>query len=405
MNNIRFLTGCKLLDMCVGGDKGVYGFPAGRFVNIVGDKSSGKTFLANEIIATAFYHFPKEKFKWIYDDCEAGYSFDTVSMYGFDVLENANHSTTVEEASCNIRNFAEGLESDQFGIYVLDSLDALTCSEQDNLADERLKQFNAGKTLEKGSYGMGKQKFLSQEFFPQLCSTIQDKNVLVVIISQVRDNIEPFSFEKYSRSGGKALDFYAHTVLWLATLKKIKKRDMAVGSVVKAKVTKSKTPRPFRECVFSFIFDYGVDDIGASLDYLFDLRTPQGELNANAKNIDWNAGNEKITVSSVKKWLEDIDMLSECVSSLQAKRNGLESYLSWIDENKNRKVKGNTIKQLFDEKFGTGKSRTELITYIEENNLQKELSERVEAKWEAVEESLKSGRKKKYATIPEGGQE
>ena len=52
-----------------------------------------------------------------------------------------------------------------------------------------------------------------------------------------------FSFEKYSRSGGKAMDFYAHTVLWLATAKKIEKKENAVGVVVKAKTTKSKTNR------------------------------------------------------------------------------------------------------------------------------------------------------------------
>ena len=30
-----------------------------------------------------------------------------------------------------------------------------------------------------------------------------------------------FSFEQYSRSGGKALDFYCYMVFWLATAKKI----------------------------------------------------------------------------------------------------------------------------------------------------------------------------------------
>ena len=51
---IYFRTGCKLIDLVVGGNKGVYGFPAGKFINIVGDKSAGKTFLANEIIASNY---------------------------------------------------------------------------------------------------------------------------------------------------------------------------------------------------------------------------------------------------------------------------------------------------------------------------------------------------------------
>jgi recombination protein RecA len=289
--NIRFLTGSTLLDLVVGGMPNVYGYAVGKFINIVGDKSAGKTFLANEILASAYHKFSKKQFRWVYDDCEAGYSFDSRSMYGFDIIQDTENSTTVEEAFVNISNFAESLKADQFGIYVLDSLDGLTSDEQDEQAADRIKAHNAGKNYDKGTYGMGKPKYLSREFFPQLCGIIQDKNILVIIISQVRENIQPFSFEKYTRSGGKAMDFYAHTVLWLATLKKISKKQKPVGVVVKAKTTKSKTPRPFRDCQFSIIFDYGVDNIGSNLDFLYELRTDKGELTPAAKSISWGSGN------------------------------------------------------------------------------------------------------------------
>ena len=82
---IYFQCGCTLLDKVIGGNKGVFGVPAGKFINIVGDKSAGKTFLSNEFIAWAHYHFG-DKFKWVYDDCESGYSFDTESMYGFEIM-------------------------------------------------------------------------------------------------------------------------------------------------------------------------------------------------------------------------------------------------------------------------------------------------------------------------------
>ena len=109
--------------------------------------------------------------------------------------ENPVHSTTVEEAFYNISKFADKLKGNQFGIYVLDSLDALTSEEQDKRAEERIKCIENDKEM-KGTYGMGKPKYLSQEFFPQLCSKIEDKNILVIIISQVRDNVDMFSFEK-----------------------------------------------------------------------------------------------------------------------------------------------------------------------------------------------------------------
>ena len=245
---IYFQCGCTLLDKVIGGNKGVFGIPAGKFINIVGDKSAGKTFLSNEFIAWSHYNIGK-KFRWVYDDCESGYSFDTESMYGFEIMPQDEkkrvHSENVEECFCNISKFANELGKNECGIYVVDSLDGLTSYEDDERAEERKKQFEEGKGAKlTGTYAMSKQKYLSKEFFPQLCSEIEQKNILVIIISQIREKIDAMSFEKYSRSGGKAMDFYAHSVLWLAGTKKILRKKTAVGNVVKAN-NKCKTPRPF----------------------------------------------------------------------------------------------------------------------------------------------------------------
>lgn len=395
MEQIRFDTGCTLLDLVIGGAKNVFGIPSGRFINIVGDKSAGKTFLSNEIIASAYHKYGSKKFKWVYDDCESGYSFDTELMYGFEIMpENPIHSRTVEEAFCNISDFADKLKDDQFGIYVLDSLDALTSDEQDDRAEERLKAFHNGKTFDKGTYGMGKQKYLSQEFCPQLCSVIENKNVLVILISQIRENIDMFSFEKYSRSGGKAIDFYAHSVLWLATAKYITKKDRKVGVVVKAKTTKSKTPRPFRECFFSFLYDYGLDDIGSNVDYLFDLRTEKGELNTKAKAIQWNGDVGKLTLTDLKKFLEEYDLQDKFEDSRYYDgKPTAEDIFDFIQSKKEYKEK-------FSEKFGESMTRDELIEWIENNNLEDELKQKVIDKWEEFEDSIKSSRKKKYGTAP-----
>lgn len=393
-NSIMFLTGCKLLDMVVGGAKGVYGFPSGKFINIVGDKSAGKTFLSNEIIAWAYHNLDKKKFRWVYDDCEGGYSFNTMNLYGFDIMpEEPIRSTTVEEACCNITNFCNSLKNDQFGIYVLDSLDGLTSNEQDERAEERLKAFNTGKTFDKGSYGMGKQKYLSQEFFPQLCSSVKEKNVLVIIISQIRENVDMFSFEKYTRSGGKAMDFYAHTVLWLATAKYIEKKDRKVGVVVKAKVTKSKTPRPFRECFFSFLYDYGLDGIGTSVDYLYDLRTPKGELTTKAKALQW--GESELDIDKLVKFLDDNELRDKYEDSKYYDgKYDAESVFEFIQSKK-------AYKNLYSESFEGSMGRDELISWIEDNDKVEELDSMVENKWEEIEDSIKSNRKKKYGGIPE----
>ena len=390
---IYFRTGCEVLDKLLGGNKDVFGVPAGKFINIVGDKSAGKTFLSNEFIAWAKYNLGK-KFKWCYDDCESGYSFNTEELYGFEIMpaaiEDRVHSENVEDAFCNINNFTESLKKDEFGIYVLDSLDGLTSYEQDERAEERLKAFADGKQLTKGTYGMGKQKYLSQEFFPQLCSIIEKKNVLVIIISQIRENVDMFSFEKFSRSGGKAMDFYAHTVLWLATVKKILKKETPVGVVVKAKTTKSKTPRPFRECFFSFLYDYGLDSIGTNIDYLFDLRTDKGEINKKAAAIQWD-GDNGFDKKQLKEFLTEYELLEKFEDSKYADADGTDAdnMFAFIQSKKDYKTK-------FQEKFGETMSREELIVWVEENGMEQELEERVNAKWEDFEDSIKSNRKKKY---------
>ena len=63
-DNFYFRTGNTLLDLVVGGASNVYGYSVGKFINIVGDKSSGKTFLATEMIAWAYHNFDKKKFRW-----------------------------------------------------------------------------------------------------------------------------------------------------------------------------------------------------------------------------------------------------------------------------------------------------------------------------------------------------
>ena len=51
----RVCMGSDLLDLLVGGDKGVYGLPFGAILQIWGDSSAGKSACKNEIIASTYW--------------------------------------------------------------------------------------------------------------------------------------------------------------------------------------------------------------------------------------------------------------------------------------------------------------------------------------------------------------
>lgn len=398
-------TGSTLLDLCIGGGVGL-GIPAGVVVNLVGDKSSGKTFLANEIIAATHWELnqqKKDRFVWNFDDCESGHTFDTVGLYGVAIRpekpedKEIPDSTTIEEMDTNVGVFLRGIKPGQVGLYVVDSLDGLSDDEKEDRATERVDAAMKGKTIEQGgTYGVAAPKFLSQEFFKTKTAQFREKNSTLIIVSQVRENMERRAFgKKYKRAGGKALDFYAHTCLWLSTIRKIERAGRVVGVYVEAVAEKSKTPRPFRSVRFSLYFAYGIDDIGSNLDYLYDLRTESGELNKDAESICWD-GTEPKNLETLRAWLERENLLETARADRKAEAGranlSKEFILEWVDRDPERRAR-------LDAHFGISESREALIERIgRDRALQNELERRVIAKWEAAEAAAVVARPSKYGS-------
>ncbi len=363
---------------------------------------SHNTFLACEVIAAAYHNEKyKSKLKWVYDDSESGFSFDTKHLYGFEIMplesKKRTKSKTVEEAYCNVRNFFENLSDEEFGIYTIDSLDALNDKEGLKIADEQFTKFKKRKESpsekeekEKGSYRMGKAKYLSNTFFPNLADLIEKKNGLLIIISQVRCNLDPFSFEKYSRAGGKALDFYAHTVLWLANVNKIVKKDRAIGVTIKASNNKSKTPRPYRSCFVKILFDYGIDNIQSNIDYSFDLLTPQGKLIKNPK-CKWS--DKELNLIGIKKFLSEWHIEDEYRKKVAPKLK-----LSEVKNYLEKDCPYDSIKKAYIAEFSDIMSRVDMMSFVIKYNLINILKKKVVDKWEAIENSVKSNLPPKYSS-------
>lgn len=257
--NINFVkSGCAVLDCALGG-----GYAIGRMTNIVGDKSTAKTALATEAIINFTREYPSGAAA--YRETEAAFDTQYAAAMGMpvDKVDFGNPDEpmlTVEDFARDFDRFLDvRIKGGQVGIYVLDSLDALS--------DEAEMERDFGKA----TYGMAKAKGLS-EFFRRTARKIEQSKVLLLVVSQVRENIGVAFGEKYRRAGGKSLDHYASQILWLAAAGSLKRTIKGVertyGVSIKAKVKKNKVGLAFRDADFDFIFGYGVDDLAASVEWL-----------------------------------------------------------------------------------------------------------------------------------------
>lgn len=257
--HIQFVsTGCTLLDCVLGG-----GFALGRVANIVGDKSTSKTGIATECLINFCRQYPEGQAA--YRDIEAAFDTSYAQAMGLplDQIDFGEPINTVEAWHRDLEKFVDKqIKTGKPGIYVLDSLDALS--------DEAEMDRDIGEA----SYGGAKAK-KSSELFRRLTPKIEASKVLLLVVSQVRDNIGAMFGEKHKRSGGRALDFYASQVVWLSHLgqltKTVNKTKRAYGIEVRAKCKKNKIAMPFREADFEFHFGFGVEDFISNINWLEEI--------------------------------------------------------------------------------------------------------------------------------------
>jgi recombination protein RecA len=247
----RFVsTGSTILNLILNGGYGI-----GRIVNIVGDKSAGKTLLAIEACANFALLFGAAN-NIRYLEAESAFDEEYADMIGMPVgLKVIRGIRTIEDFCKDLMDWLENrVKSKRSGpcLYVIDSLDALS-------DDAEMKR-----DLGDATYGTAKAKLLS-EFFRTKIEDIEKAQCTVLVISQVRDKIGAMALgEQKQRSGGKALDFYASQIVWLAEVKKIERQVLGVkrvvGTTVLCNAKKMKMGPPFRKGEISIVFNYGVDD-------------------------------------------------------------------------------------------------------------------------------------------------
>jgi len=323
-------TGSTLLNLALS-DNIYGGFGVGRIVNIIGDSSAGKTFLALTVLAEIVNknsggatnpekldNDTRVEYVLRYDDAEAAAHFDFSKLFGTNFVEQVEGIDEQDEPHKTV----EGMEKeilrlikDGFAFaYVEDSLDALDTE------------------MEKGGYTGAARAAALSNALRRINKGIKQTSSLLIVVSQTRDNINPLTFTKKRRAGGRSLEFYSSHVLWLAVEKKLKKSDRIIGVQVKVKVSKNKLTGKVREISFPIYYDYGIDDIGSCVDWLVTEKA-------------WKQGKLKIESTGLR--LEPM-------------------------------------------------TRSKLINAIEERELETKLREIVGREWKRIEDSLKLNRKGKY---------
>lgn len=244
-------TGSTLLNLALS-DNPYGGYAKGTLINIVGDSSAGKSFLAWHLFAEIIHDGRFKDWELVYDDAEGKLKLDIKKLFGEGIGRvKLDSSDLVEEFDQKVRKLL-ALRSPF--IYCNDSFDALTDKE------EKLKE------EVKRDYPLKPRLF--SEMLRKICGDLEKQDSLLVIVSQTRDKIGVQFGEKKTRSGGNALRFHAMHEFWLAIKNHVKRKKKEVGIHVVVKAKKNHLTGKLRQIEFDLFFDYGIDNIGSMIDWM-----------------------------------------------------------------------------------------------------------------------------------------
>lgn len=235
-------TGCLSLDLALG----IGGVPRGRVIEVYGPESSGKTTLAQHIVAEV------QKLGGIaaFVDAEHALDPDYAAKIGVNVKDMLISQPDTGEQALEIVETL--VRSNAVDVIVVDSVAALVPQ----------KEIEG----DMGDQHMGLQARLMSQALRKLTGIVSKTKTIVIFINQIRLKIGVFFGNPETTTGGTALKFYSSVRVEIRRAAQIKQGEKIIGNRVKVKIVKNKVAAPFKTCEFDIMYNEGISLAGDLLD-------------------------------------------------------------------------------------------------------------------------------------------